>query len=744
VTDLAKLVVKLEAQTAQYMSALDAANRKLDRFQRDQNMMLNKVTGGFKKAFGALAAGMSLRAIVQATAEAEKSMALLENAVRATGGSAGYTSKQLADMAADLQRTTTFSDDAIMGMQQLLLRFQSIQGVRFDRAQRSVLDLATVLNMDLAGAAKLVGKALENPAKGMSQLARAGVSFSEDQKKVIQRLIETGEKAKAQEVMLAGLESKFNGAAVAARETFGGALAGLKNAAGDLLEVKTGLPGLIDQINHLTEVLENPRLQQGVDRLGSGLLRVVGVGAEGLAELGNLGEILGRWQADAFGNLSEYDELTAKIEDVDTAIRNIDSSVSKFFSTPVPLLGKSLEQLQELRKEAERERDLLIQAWGITADKAAEATAAVPEAMKTGPSEAFLDLEEKLNEQIALFGKTGQAAKLAYDIQIGAIEDLTTAEGERLLVLARQLDSMQKAADAAKVEEQNTQKLADAYKSHERDLIKQIYLNTEASKVEQLRYEMNNEGLQGLSEANRKYLLILGAEVDELNERRKLEEQVKAVTESLLTPTERYAARIEELNNLFLRTGAILGGQGMSFETYRRAVEQAQIDLENATKKSNKLMEDAARDTQGILADTLFAGMEGEITRIDKLFLAMINRLVAQALAAQLTAKLFGGEGMGSGGGLVGKAIDFVGGMFRDTGGSGQKSRPYMIGTGAQPEMFVPDSAGEFYPANEWMGMGSRSVNQTIVFQGKPDRYTPRQIALETSRQQRVAARLGG
>jgi hypothetical protein len=39
------------------------------------------------------------------------------------------------------------------------------------------------------------------------------------------------------------------------------------------------------------------------------------------------------------------------------------------------------------------------------------------------------------------------------------------------------------------------------------------------------------------------------------------------------------------------------------------------------------------------------------------------------------------------------------GGVYkRDAGGSGMAGTPYLIGTGAQPEMFIPSTNGKFIP----------------------------------------------
>lgn len=62
---------------------------------------------------------------------------------------------------------------------------------------------------------------------------------------------------------------------------------------------------------------------------------------------------------------------------------------------------------------------------------------------------------------------------------------------------------------------------------------------------------------------------------------------------------------------------------------------------------------------------------------------------------------------MGGGGGMLGART-------RDFGGSGEAGRPYLIGTGAQPELFVPDSSGMFIPnADRLMGNVTITVNVT-------------------------------
>src|SRR5690606_10419733 len=191
-------------------------------------------------------------------------------------------------------------------------------------------------------------------------------------------------------------------------------------------------------------------------------------------------------------------------------------------------------------------------------------------------------------------------------------------------------------------------------------------------------------------------------------------EEGRRITEQMRTPAEVYADTIERLNEL-LAEGHIIQ------ETYNRAVEAAQETFDKATREQNKFLEEANRNVQNILAQGLEDALDGGIKKGAKgalqAFSDMLKKMMMQALAADIGKWLFGGEGMGSGGGRsggrFGAALGALFGGSRDEGGRGRRGRAYMIGTGAQPELFVPDTSGTFIPAGEWMGR-SQKVTQNI------------------------------
>lgn len=176
------------------------------------------------------------RESVQAFQVQEQAVAKLEGVLRATGGAAGLTSQQMQAFAAELQSATTFGDEAIIDMQATLATFKSVSGDTFKDATRLALDLSAAFGGSLQSKAMQVGKALEDPVKGVTALKEVGLSFSEAQIEMITSLVESGNKAEAQRLILKELEGQVGGVASAMANTASGAMQQYKNALGDTKE----------------------------------------------------------------------------------------------------------------------------------------------------------------------------------------------------------------------------------------------------------------------------------------------------------------------------------------------------------------------------------------------------------------------------------------------------------------------------------------------------------------------------
>lgn len=166
----------------------------------------------------------------------EQAEAKLKAVLEATGGAAGLTADQLKEVAGQLQAITTYGDETTISAMAVLATFKEIKGDNFKAATRAAQDMAAVMGTDLESNIVQIGKALNDPIKGLTALSRVGVSFTEQQKQQIAALQEAGDIMGAQKIILQELKSEFGGAAEAMRGTFTGSLEAVKNAYGDLKE----------------------------------------------------------------------------------------------------------------------------------------------------------------------------------------------------------------------------------------------------------------------------------------------------------------------------------------------------------------------------------------------------------------------------------------------------------------------------------------------------------------------------
>ena len=167
----------------------------------------------FGKAVGIFATGALIKKAISNTIEQERVTAQLNQVLKSTGRYTAELSDELRAYGAHLQTVSTFGDEAIISITNMLLTFTQLGDDVFPRAQQAVLDVATAMGTDLKSASIQLGKALNDPKEGMTALSRSGITFSQAQKDVIKALVDTGKVAEAQRLILDELETQFGGSA---------------------------------------------------------------------------------------------------------------------------------------------------------------------------------------------------------------------------------------------------------------------------------------------------------------------------------------------------------------------------------------------------------------------------------------------------------------------------------------------------------------------------------------------------
>jgi phage-related protein len=111
-------------------------------------------------------------------------------------------------------------------------------GGAFDRATKAALDMAAAGFGTAEGNAVQLGKALQDPIKGLAALAKSGVTFTEQEKEKIKTLVESGKELQAQEMILKAIEGQVGGTAEASASSFDKmkfSIAGVSDTFGDMM-----------------------------------------------------------------------------------------------------------------------------------------------------------------------------------------------------------------------------------------------------------------------------------------------------------------------------------------------------------------------------------------------------------------------------------------------------------------------------------------------------------------------------
>jgi len=253
-------------------------------------------------AFAAGAAGVgglvvAFKGVYSEAREAQKVSAQTAAVIKSTGGAAKVSANQVGALATAISNKVGVDDEAIQSGANLLLTFTGIRNEAgkgndvFDRATQTITDMAAAMNQGkvttdgLKTASIQVGKALQDPIKGITALRKVGVSFTDQQQSQIKTLVSSGHSLEAQKIILNELNKEFGGSAAAgtnAMQKLGVIFGNIKEQVGTAL-----LPVIDGFANWLSRILP-AAVAVGVTAVGK-----IGTGLKALYDLLVKGDFTG-------------------------------------------------------------------------------------------------------------------------------------------------------------------------------------------------------------------------------------------------------------------------------------------------------------------------------------------------------------------------------------------------------------------------------------------------------------------
>ena len=219
---------------------------------------LGGMGGALKAGVAAVGVGAVLGLATSAAKAAQESArvaAITDATIKATGGAANVTAAQVGELASALSMKTGIDDEQIQTGQNMLLTFKNVANAAgegndvFNQASEAALNLSAAGFGSVESASVMLGKALNDPIKGMAALGRAGVTFTDAQKEQVKAAMANNDILSAQKIILGEVEGQVGGVAEAAADP----MAKLQVMFGNLMETVGG--ALLPAINAIVDAL---------------------------------------------------------------------------------------------------------------------------------------------------------------------------------------------------------------------------------------------------------------------------------------------------------------------------------------------------------------------------------------------------------------------------------------------------------------------------------------------------------
>lgn len=275
------------------LSAVDKASRVI-------NSTVGKVQKGLSKfgnvaSIGGAAATLFFANAVKAAEDSEVATNRLSQVFKSMGQDYETATKQSAAYASGLQMQIGFEDEAIMAVQAKIATFEKASNAVarsneiYNRATAAAFDMQATGFGDAEGNAVQLGKALQDPIKGITALRKSGITFTDAEKKKIEMLVKANRTFEAQDIVMKAIEKQVGGVAKATVTTS----QKMRLAWGEVMErIGNGLLPIFTQFaNYMLEkvipivskfIEEHPVLVKWLG-IASVALLALGVAAKGVA-----------------------------------------------------------------------------------------------------------------------------------------------------------------------------------------------------------------------------------------------------------------------------------------------------------------------------------------------------------------------------------------------------------------------------------------------------------------------------
>ena len=643
------VTIDIAANVARFISTLDRATQELNRFQTNSQ----RIGRNLSSIFSGLGVGLS----VSGFASIIKSSIDTADNLRDLSKTTGIAVEQLAGLDLASKQSGTSLEDVANAINRLSVNIGK-NGEKFRQLGIDATDpleafkqLADVLNQietpqqRAALAAAALGKSWQTVAPLLSEGGRAigemvekGTRFSGVTKEMSDKADEFNDKLSEMGSRIKGIGASLSGPVL---DSF--------LALGDYIgETNTQLSGASSAFGAYEFAVKSAA-------------KVVAAAIDIFERAGlGIGALAAKSQALATLDFSGFSTIDKSFEE---DIKNASARYDKFVqSLDNPEKAPKLESVSNaIKKPSDKNlRALIGGSDGVEKkQKSGGGRSSVSSGIDSGEREL-----QNLQRQIALFGEVGEAARVRYEIESGALGKISEARKISLLATAEQLDSYREFDDILATGNELAEK-------------QRASISDTADQANRLKLELADLSLPASNEFEERLYKVDDA----------LKDGIISAKEAKI--------ELDKLGKL------------------KNAGEFDQI--EEKVSKISEFAVQASRNLQSELANEIKTGFEDGLDGMLDSFKNLLIDLAAEYAASGILELVAGKDGQS---GLLGAALGGLGSLFgfggaRASGGSVGGGRAYLIGERG-PELFVPGTSGTVVPNNQLSAVSSGNSNISI------------------------------
>jgi hypothetical protein len=303
--------------------------------------------------------------------------------------------------------------------------------------------------------------------------------------------------------------------------------------------------------------------------------------------------------------------------------------------------------------------------------------------------EQFLLKQQQRTLPEASYGNEGGLRTGSSAVRPSGEDPFKAAEATR-----KAMDEATKASKrAAEADAQRLKAGADYVASLEQQLAGAQQL----SNVDQELLDIANGRSKAITFQQQAQALTIAAQLDSIEEQRKadkaaldsaellrrkqqeIKDEVAGILNSIQTPLEEYEAKMQRVQELHAADKLTLDQLARATETYSKQLVEANASADKSMKDMTEAAKRAEQNIQDALGQQLEDVLGGNFDNIGKSFVQMLNKMMAQALAADLIGALTG-KGGGNTNALINGIGNFLSAAFG--GGGTNVAGPNAVGVG--------------------------------------------------------------